>query len=84
MIEDIIGYLGGIFIAISFIPQAIKSYRTKRVGDLSLGMIAAQITGTVLWLIYGFLTKTAPIIVMNSFFIFVILYLLYLKIRYEK
>ena len=84
MIEDIIGYLGGIFIAISFIPQVVKSYKTKRVSDLSLGMIIAQIIGTVLWLTYGILVQGKPIILMNSFFIFVILYLLYLKIKYEK
>ena len=84
MIEEIIGYLGGIFIAISFIPQVVKSYKTKRVSDLSLGMIIAQIIGTVLWLTYGILVQGKPIILMNSFFIFVILYLLYLKIKYEK
>ena len=82
MIEEIIGYLGGIFIAISFIPQVVKSYKTKRVSDLSLGMIIAQIIGTVLWLTYGILVQGKPIILMNSFFIFVILYLLYLKIKY--
>ncbi|MBI2650167.1 hypothetical protein HYX04_02530 [Candidatus Woesearchaeota archaeon] len=84
MIEDIIGYLGGIFIAISFIPQVIKSYKTKKVSDLSLGMIVAQIIGTIFWLIYGFLVKGKPIILMNGFFIFVILYLLYLKIKHDK
>lgn len=84
MIEDIIGYLGGVFITISFIPQVLKSYRTKRVSDLSLGMIVCQIAGTVLWLVYDFLVGGKPIILMNSFFIFVILYLLFLKIKYEK
>ncbi|MBI2657230.1 hypothetical protein HYX08_00880 [Candidatus Woesearchaeota archaeon] len=84
MIEDIVGYLGGISIAISFIPQVVKSYKTKRVSDLSLGMIIAQIIGTILWLVYGFLVGGKPIIFMNSFFIFVILYLLYLKVKYEK
>jgi len=36
MIEDIIGYLGGFFIMVSFIPQVVKSYRTRSVEDLSI------------------------------------------------
>ena len=84
MIEQIIGYLGGIFIIISFIPQIIKSYKTKSVGDLSLGMIICTIIGTGLWLIYGFLTNGMPLIISNSIFGVLILYQLYLKIKHEK
>ena len=81
---EIVGYLGGIFIMISFIPQLIKSYKTKNVGDLSLGMIIATIIGTVFWLIYGVLIEGMPIIVMNTIFLITVIYQLYLKIKYEK
>ncbi|MDP3766046.1 MAG: SemiSWEET family transporter [Nanoarchaeota archaeon] len=84
MFQDIIGYLGGIFIMTSFIPQVIKSYKTKSVKDLSLGMIIATFIGTIFWLFYGFLISAKPIIIMNSIFGFVVLYQLYLKIKYEK
>ena len=84
MIQDIVGYLGGIFIMTSFIPQVIKSYKTKSVKDLSLAMIVATLIGTVFWLIYGILISAMPIIIMNSIFGFVVLYQLYLKIQYEK
>ncbi|MCX6777354.1 MAG: SemiSWEET family transporter [Candidatus Micrarchaeota archaeon] len=84
MIEDVIGYLGGFFIMVSFIPQVIKSYRTKSVGDLSVGMILATLVGTVFWIAYGFLINSTPIIVMNSIFGIVVLVQLYLKIKHEK
>ncbi len=45
MIEDILGYLGGVFIMVSFILQVIKSYKTKSVGDLSLMIILATLMG---------------------------------------
>ena len=48
MIEDIIGYIAGIVIIISWIPQVVKSYRTKSVNDLSSMMIVLIITGTIL------------------------------------
>ena len=84
MIEDIIGYLGGIFIMVSFVPQVIKSYKTKSVKDLSLGMIIATFIGTIFWLVYGVLISAMPIMVMNSIFGFIVLYQLFLKIKYEK
>jgi len=84
MIEDIIGYLGGFFIMISFIPQVIKSYKTKSVGDLSIEMIIITLIGTVFWITYGFLIDRMPIIVMNSVFGVIVLYQLYLKITYER
>lgn len=84
MIEDVIGYFGGFFIMISFIPQVIKSYKTKSVKDLSILMIIATLIGTVLWFMYGFLIKSKPIIIMNSVFGFIVLYQLYLKIKYKK
>jgi MtN3 and saliva related transmembrane protein len=84
MIEEIIGYLGGIFIMISFIPQVIKSYKTKNVSDISLGLIVATLIGTLFWIIYGFLIGGMPIIVMNIIFGITVLYQFYLKIKYEK
>ena len=84
MLQDFVGYLGGIFIMISFIPQVVKSYKTKSVEDLSLWMIVATLIGTIFWVIYGFLINGLPIIIMNIIFGFVVLYQLYLKIRYDK
>lgn len=84
MLQDIIGYLGGIFIMVSFIPQVIKSYRTKSVADLSLWMIVATLVGTIFWITYGYFIDSKPVLVMNIIFGFVVVYQLYLKIKYEK
>jgi len=84
MIEDVIGYLGGFFIMISFIPQVVKSYRTKSVKDLSFWMIIATLVGTIFWIVYGFLINGKPIIVMNVIFGLIVLYQLFLKMRYNK
>ncbi len=84
MIVDIIGYLAGFFIIISFIPQILKSYKTKSVKDLSIWMIIAVLIATILWIVYGFLVNVKPVIIVNSIFGFIVLYQLYLKIKYEK
>jgi MtN3 and saliva related transmembrane protein len=84
MIEDVIGYLGGAFIMISFVPQVVKSHKTKSVKDLSVWMIAATLTGTSFWIAYGILIKSRPVMVMNIIFWFIVLFQLFLKIRYDK
>ena len=80
---EIIGYLGGVFIMLSFVPQVIKSYKTKSVGDLSVWMIVATLIGTGFWIAYGALITSSPIVIMNSIFGLIVLYQLYLKLTHE-
>ncbi len=84
MLQDIMGYLGGIFIMISFVPQVIKSYMTKSVKDLSVWMIVATFVGTVFWIIYGYLINSNPVLIMNIIFGVIVLFQLFLKIKYGK
>jgi len=84
MVEEVIGYLGGIFIMISFVPQVVKSYKTKSVDDLSLWMIIATFIGTIFWIVYGYLIQSNPVLIMNIIFGVIVLFQLYLKIKYEK
>ena len=69
---------------ISFVPQVIKSYRTQSVEDLSLWMIIATLVGTVFWIIYGFFIKSNPVLIMNIIFGIIVLFQLFLKLKYEK
>ena len=83
MIQDIIGYTAGAIIILSFVPQIIKSYKTKSVKDLSLIMLLAIILATILWIAYGFMISSMPVILVNSIYFFVVLFQLYLKMKYE-
>lgn len=83
-LQEIIGYLGGIFIMISFIPQVIRSYRTKSVSDLSLWMIVATLVGTIFWITYGYFIESMPVLIMNIIFGIIVVFQLFLKIKYEK
>ena len=83
MIEAL-GYIAGVFIVLSFLPQVVRSYRTHGVRDLSLAMILATLIGTLLWITYGALTADPPIVVMNTVFGVFVVMLLYLKLRYDR
>jgi len=84
MIENIIGFAAGFLIAVSMIPQVIKSYKTKSVEDVSFLMLIIIALGAFLWTIYGTLIKSLPIMVMDGFAFFVNLLLIFIKIKYRK
>lgn len=84
MIENIIGFIAGFLIAISMVPQLIKSYKTKKVEDVSFLMLFIILLGTFLWVIYGMLIVSFPIIAMDGFGFFITLILVFMKIKYDK
>lgn len=69
---------------ISFLPQAIKSIRTKKTEDISLSMYIIVTTGVFLWLFYGILIKDLPIILANIITFILTITVLILKIKYNK
>lgn len=63
---EFIGILAGIFTTIGALPQIIKAYRTKNVGDVSIWMFYAITTGVILWTVYGILKMDWPILITNG------------------
>ena len=64
-ITDWIGSAAAALTTTSFIPQAWKVWRTRHTADISLGMYALFTLGVALWLIYGILMESWPIIIAN-------------------
>ncbi len=84
MISTIFGYLAAAGTTISFVPQAIKVYKTKSTGDISLGMFLLMTTGVAFWLIYGLMISSYPIVVANVITLFLSLYILLMKLKLES
>jgi len=61
-----IGLLAGACTTLSFLPQAIKTYRMKETRDISLSMYIILAAGILLWIIYGILIHDLPVILANS------------------
>lgn len=81
-IISILGFAAGTLTTIAFIPQVIKVYQTKETRDISLMMYVMLAAGLMLWLIYGFLLKSWPIILSNIIALIANIYLIYLKLKY--
>ena len=60
-----LGYLAGFLTTISFVPQVIKTWKTKSADDLSLGMFLVFCAGVACWLAYGFRLDAKPIYLWN-------------------
>jgi MtN3 and saliva related transmembrane protein len=81
-ISLIMGLIAGILSTVSFLPQVIQAYRTKRTKDISLYTFLIFSVGIIFWLIYGFLLKEPPIILANSAVLVLALLILVAKIKY--
>ena len=66
-LPDFIGSTAATLTTIAFIPQAWKVWRTRHTADISMGMYVLFTTGVALWLAYGILIESWPIIMANSF-----------------
>ncbi len=80
---NILGYLAGILVVISLLPQVIRSWRTKSTKDLSLWKYVIYIIGLSLWITYAVLIKNGPVVAMNTIGLLLALSILYLKLRYK-
>jgi MtN3 and saliva related transmembrane protein len=64
-LTDLIGTLAAVLTTISFLPQALHTFRTKDVRGISLGMYSAFTLGVALWLVYGLLLGAWPVVIAN-------------------
>jgi len=81
MLRDIIGYLAGALTTISFLPQVLKSLRTRRMEDFNLLFLLLMIVGLVMWTVYGLMESQLPLIVANVITLALNIILLWLKLR---
>jgi len=80
---EIIGFTAGIFTTLALVPQAIKSWKSKHTKDVSLMWITILTIGIFLWLIYGILINSMPLIAANVVSFLLAVIILILKIKYK-
>jgi len=82
-LTSIIGYLAAFGTTISFLPQAIKTIKTKDTSGISLPMYALFTFGTLLWLTYGIMSGSLPVAVANAVTLVFASIILAYKVRYK-
>jgi MtN3 and saliva related transmembrane protein len=79
----VLGLCAATLTTAAFLPQMLKTWQRKSAQDVSYLMLITFITGLFLWLIYGIILNSAPIILANSFTLFFNFIILWLKIKYR-
>lgn len=79
---DLLGYIAGILVVLSLLPQVIKSWVTKSTRDISFLRYIIYVTGLILWVTYAVIIKNGPVALMNSIGLLLASIVLSLKIRY--
>ena len=62
---DIIASFAAFFTMIGYVPQAVKTIKTKDTKAISFWMYFFSIVGVIFWLIFGLMIGNAPIIFKN-------------------
>ena len=77
-----IGFIAAVLTTGSFVPQAWLSFKTRDVSGISLGMYSAFTLGVALWLVYGVLLYSWPLMIANSITLALALAILVMKLRF--
>ncbi|OUL32479.1 SemiSWEET transporter [Nostoc sp. 106C] len=79
----ILGLTAGVLTTIAYLPQLIKTWKSKSAEDLSWSMLIVLCTGIILWLVYGAYVHDIPIIAANIVTFLFAGMILVLKIKYR-
>ena len=80
---DFFGYFAALLTTIAFLPQLIKTLRTKKAEDVSLTTLILFLTGVAAWIVYGLKISSIPILIANIITFVLNLLILVFKIIYS-
>ncbi len=81
-VTQAIGFLAGLFATAAFVPQVVRAWQTRSTRDLSLLTIIAFTTGVSLWIVYGVLIHSLPVVIWNVITLLLNIGILAAKLRH--
>ncbi len=78
---DLLGTCAAILTTSSFLPQVIKTWKSRSAADFSWSWIASFAAGLLLWLIYGVALGAWPLMLANGLTLLLVLMIAYIKFR---
>ena len=83
MNSEIVGIIAGALSCTTFLPQVIKTWKSKSTKDVSLSMFLIASLGTTLWLVYGILIHSISILGTNIVVLIFSLTMLWLMFKHR-
>ena len=81
---DVVGTAAAVCSMVSFTPQIIKIWREKDASSVSLRMYVVTVTGFSLWIAYGVLIKSWPVMGANTVCLMLSATILALKWKFSR
>lgn len=81
---DMIGTAAALCSMVSFTPQIVKIWRERDASSVSLRMYVVTVTGFGLWVAYGVMTDSWPVVGANSVCLVLAAIILGLKWRFRE
>lgn len=80
---NMIGFAAAILTTASFLPQAVKTIRTKDTSGISLFMYSLFTLGTLFWFLFGLFSHNMPVMIANVVTLLFAAIILVYKIKYR-
>ena len=81
---EFFGYFAAILTTLAFLPQLIKTLKTRKAEDVSLITLVMFLTGVLSWIIYGYKISSTPILIANIITFILNFLILTFKITFSK
>jgi MtN3 and saliva related transmembrane protein len=65
-LREWVGFAAALLTTLAFFPQALKSWQTRNLSGISLSMYSLFTLGVALWLVYGVIIGSWPVIAANA------------------
>ena len=82
-IVSLVGYSAAALGIIAFLPQVVKSLKTRKTKDVSFASFSIVAATNFLWTVYGILRNDVPLMIANSIIFISVLIILWAKIKYK-
>lgn len=83
-LPSLVGTVAGLCSTASFLPQLVKVWRADDAQAISKKMYAVTVTAFSLWILYGVLIGSGPIVLFNSLSLLLSGAILALKLRHRR
>ena len=83
-LTDLVGAAAAFLTTASFLPQAWQSFKTRDVSGVSLGMYSVFTAGVALWLAYGLLLGSWPMVIANTITLALAVMIVCMKLVYSR
>ena len=81
---ELIGMIAGVLTTCAFVPQVVKTVRSRSTGDLSWLWLVMMAAGVFLWMVYGYFIASPSVFIANIFTLLCLLALLYVKVSVQR